>query len=67
MTTTTGGSPCIAGPTPAASTSTPAICTKVATRYSQSSVSKDVANQVKLIHAHQMAKKTKREGQDRRA
>ncbi|CNL09451.1 Uncharacterised protein [Mycobacterium tuberculosis] len=37
---------------------TPAICTKVAIRYSQSSVSNEVANQVKFIHAHQIAKKS---------
>jgi hypothetical protein len=45
------------GAMPAAITSTPAICTIVTTRYSQSSTSNDVANQVKFIHAHQIAKK----------
>lgn len=30
----------------------------VSTRYSQSSVANDVANQVKFIHAHQMPKNT---------
>lgn len=42
---------------PAASVSTPPICTNVSTRYSQSSVANEVANQVKFIHAHQIAKK----------
>lgn len=37
---------------------TPAIWTNVAMRYGQSSVSNDVANQVKFIHAHQIAKKS---------
>ena len=46
--------------TPAASTRTPAIWTIVITRYSQSSVSKAEANQVKFIHAHQIAKNTMR-------
>ena len=43
---------------PAASTSTPPIWTNVSSRYSQSSAPKDVANQVKFIHAHQIAKNT---------
>ncbi|SHU91549.1 Uncharacterised protein [Mycobacteroides abscessus subsp. abscessus] len=46
----------IARSTPAAMVSAPAICTKVVNRYSQSSVSKALANQVKFIQAHQMAK-----------
>ncbi len=44
--------------TPAASTSTPAICTSVVSRYTPSSTSYADANQVKFIHAHQMAKNT---------
>lgn len=47
----------IASCTPAARTRTPAIWTIVVRRYSQSSVSKAEANQVKFIHAHQIAKK----------
>ena len=43
---------------PAAKTRTPPIWTNVVTRYSQSSVSKEVANQVKFIQAHQIAKNT---------
>jgi hypothetical protein len=34
----------------------PAIWTMVSTRWSQSSVSKDVANQVKFVQAHQIPK-----------
>jgi hypothetical protein len=44
--------------TPAASTSTPLICSMVSKRYGTSSVSYADANQVKFIHAHQMAKNT---------
>lgn len=55
---TTAHSPsAIAAWTPVASTSTPPICTIVVSRYSQSSTSNAEANQVKFIHAHQMAKK----------
>jgi hypothetical protein len=42
--------------TPAAMTSEPAICTSTSSRYGTSSVSYAEANQVKFIHAHQMAK-----------
>jgi hypothetical protein len=44
--------------TPAARMSAPAICTNTASRYGTSSQSYAEANQVKFIHAHQMAKKT---------
>ncbi len=54
--------PANAAGTPAARTSTPAIWTKVSRRKGTSSVSNDDANQVKLTHAHQMAKKTCRNG-----
>ena len=44
--------------TPAASTRTPLICSMVSRRYGTSSVSYAEANQVKFIHAHQIAKNT---------
>ena len=44
--------------TPAASTSTPAICTSVSRRYRASSTSNADANQVKLTQAHQTAANT---------
>ena len=47
----------IAG-TPAARISAPVICTNTASRYGTSSQSYAEANQVKFIHAHQMAKNT---------
>lgn len=46
----------MAGTAPAASTSAPPIWTMVRMRYSQSSLSNALANHVKFIHAHQIAK-----------
>jgi hypothetical protein len=45
---------------PDARSNAPEICTKTSSRYGTSSQSYAEANQVKAIHAHQMAKKTMR-------